>query len=101
MRHVRVNGTELRCNSTLRNCDCLGNLISDGKYIQTSKAINANFGIREGKFIIGYVSENEVLHNKNDKKFDQLVSGVIWPYATEPTLFESPRVLKRLDAADE
>eukprot|EP00944_MAST-04C_sp_MAST-4C-sp1_P004901 g4901.t1 len=78
MRHVRVNGTELRCNSTLRNCDCLGNLISDGKYIQTSKAINANFGIREGKFIIGYVSENEVLHNKNDKKFDQLVSGVIW-----------------------
>eukprot|EP00943_MAST-04B_sp_MAST-4B-sp1_P002019 g2019.t1 len=75
LRHVKINDTTKLCNSTLGNCDCLGNLVSDGKFIQTSKATNANFGVRNGKFIIGYVNEDEVLLNGN---FDQLVSGVIW-----------------------
>jgi hypothetical protein len=47
MRHVKINGTSRLCNSTMGNCDCLGNLVSEGKYIQTSKAINANFGVRK------------------------------------------------------
>ena len=78
MRHVKINGTSRLCNSTMGNCGCLGNLVSEGKYIQTSKAINANFGVRNGKFVIGYVNEDEILHNVKDEKFNQLVSGVIW-----------------------
>ncbi|XP_072838621.2 N-acetylglucosamine-1-phosphodiester alpha-N-acetylglucosaminidase [Pogona vitticeps] len=57
---------------------CLGNVISDGRLVQTSGGVqNAQFGIRkDGTLVFGYLSEEEVLAKENP--FVQLVSGVVW-----------------------
>ena len=57
---------------------CLGNLVSDGRFVRESDhVVNANFGIKaSGKIFVGYLS-NEELRNKTDP-FLQLLSGVIW-----------------------
>ncbi|KAG2386152.1 hypothetical protein C9374_002598 [Naegleria lovaniensis] len=53
---------------------CLGNVISDGRVIHSSKRHNVNFGImKEGQYFVGYLNENTNLNN-----FDQLMAGVIW-----------------------
>ncbi|XP_015271119.1 PREDICTED: N-acetylglucosamine-1-phosphodiester alpha-N-acetylglucosaminidase [Gekko japonicus] len=58
--------------------ECLGNIVSDGQLVQTSKGLqNAQFGIRQdGTLVFGYLSEEEVLAEENP--FVQLVSGVVW-----------------------
>ncbi|KAH0631783.1 hypothetical protein JD844_019591 [Phrynosoma platyrhinos] len=57
---------------------CLGNVVSDGRLVQSSKGVqNAQFGIRkDGTLVFGYLSEEEVLAKENP--FVQLVSGVVW-----------------------
>ena len=57
---------------------CLGNIVSDGRVVQTSDdEQNANFGIRQdGTITVGYIPDQEVLNTSNP--FRQLVSGVIW-----------------------
>ncbi|KAL4617104.1 N-acetylglucosamine-1-phosphodiester alpha-N-acetylglucosaminidase isoform X1 [Arapaima gigas] len=57
---------------------CLGNVVSDGKLVQSSRGIqNAQFGIRQdGTLVFGYLSEEDVLDEVNP--FVQLVSGVVW-----------------------
>lgn len=56
--------------------ECLGNVVSDGKVVQTSNnEQNANFGIKQdGSIVVGYLSDSEILNNT----FRQLVTGVIW-----------------------
>jgi exopolysaccharide biosynthesis protein len=58
--------------------DCYGNIVSDGRTVQTSLNVtNANFGIRaDGSIVVGYIPEEEVMRNENP--FKQLISGVIW-----------------------
>uniref|UniRef100_A0A7S0A6V4 Phosphodiester glycosidase domain-containing protein n=1 Tax=Pyrodinium bahamense TaxID=73915 RepID=A0A7S0A6V4_9DINO len=53
---------------------CIGNLVSDGVVIQTVPLAqsNVNFGIRDGKFVIGYFTPEEL------QGFEQVVSGVTW-----------------------
>lgn len=57
---------------------CLGNIISNGRIVQDSRGIqNACFGIRRsGAVVIGYLSEDEVLAQRDP--FLQLVCGVGW-----------------------
>ena len=69
---------------------CLGNLVSDGQILQTSTRHNVNFGIRDGKFVIGYITPMEILDEGNKfGKFDTLISGLVWlvrqgrPYVAE------------------
>ena len=57
-------------------CDCLGNLISHQKVVQSTSLQNVNFGLRDGAFVVGYLTEKEV--NSKTHPFDQLISGVIW-----------------------
>ena len=71
---------------------CLGNIVSDGRIVQMSSTVNANFGIRhDGTIVVGYVPEEEV----ESGQFRQLVSGVIWlvrngtNYVNESMLLES------------
>jgi len=56
------------------NGACIGNLVSDGILIQSVPLDqgNVNFGIKDGKFVIGYLSPEEMAG------FQQLVSGVTW-----------------------
>ena len=74
----RLNGCVLAINAgyfSMTNGQCLGNIISDGRIVQTTEQQNANFGIRhDGTIVVGYISEEEVLSGS----FRQLVSGVIW-----------------------
>jgi len=53
---------------------CIGNLVSDGVLIQSVPLDqgNVNFGIKDGKFVIGYLTPAELVG------FQQLVSGVTW-----------------------
>merc|ERR1719150_1204613 len=53
---------------------CIGNVVSHGVTIQTVPLSqgNVNFGIKDGKFMIGYFKPEEVAG------FDHLVSGVVW-----------------------
>ncbi len=54
---------------------CLGNIVSDGRIVQTSRELNANFGIRQdGTIVVGYIPMEDIV----DGSFRQLVSGVIW-----------------------
>jgi len=55
------------------NGDCIGNLVSENKvFLQWTKP-NANFGVRNGHFVTGYVAPNDVT-----PAFDSLVAGVGW-----------------------
>ena len=58
--------------------ECLGNVVSDGRVIQTSNdEQNANFGIRQdGSIVVGYIPDSEIRNTSNP--FRQLVTGVIW-----------------------
>eukprot|EP01136_Pigoraptor_vietnamica_P034755 Opistho-1_new@99085 len=59
------------------NGACYGNVVSDGRVVQTSPWHNANFGIRrDGSFVTGYIDEAMVRDPANP--FVQLVAGVIW-----------------------
>ena len=68
------------------NFNCLGNIVSQGKTLQTSSSHNVNFGIRNGSFVIGYVDVESPLKtgDKNthahsgSSGFDTLVSGLVW-----------------------
>merc|ERR1719412_1334852 len=53
---------------------CIGNVIADGVPIQTVPLSqgNVNFGIKDGKFMIGYFKPEEMAG------FQHLVSGVVW-----------------------
>ena len=60
---------------SVSNGKCLGNIVSDGRIVQTSSEQNANFGIRhDGTIVVGYIPEEDILNGS----FRQLVSGVIW-----------------------
>ena len=77
----RNNGCRLAINAgyfNIINGECLGNVVSDGRLIQTAGSRrNANFGIRkDGTMVIGYLSEADVCNASNP--FNQLVTGVIW-----------------------
>lgn len=54
---------------------CLGNIVSDGRLVQSSVELNANFGIRaDGTIVTGYIPQEEVVNGL----YRQLISGVIW-----------------------
>ena len=59
------------------NNECLGDLVSEGTILQTSDRHNVNFGIRDGNFVTGYVTADDIRSKKN-KPFDTLVSGIVW-----------------------
>jgi len=56
------------------NGACIGNVVSQGTLIQTVPLSegNVNFGIKNGKFHIGYIAPEEI------PGFDMMVSGVVW-----------------------
>jgi hypothetical protein len=60
----------------VHNGACIGNVVSDGQIIQTVPLSqgNVNFGIKNGKFYIGYFSPDEI----GRAGFDHMVSGVVW-----------------------
>eukprot|EP01060_Flectonema_neradi_P041290 TRINITY_DN9761_c0_g1_i1.p1 TRINITY_DN9761_c0_g1~~TRINITY_DN9761_c0_g1_i1.p1 ORF type:complete len:339 (+),score=48.83 TRINITY_DN9761_c0_g1_i1:117-1133(+) len=54
---------------------CHGTIVSDGVKVNEMNETNVSFGItREGKIIVGYLSESE----KNTYNFTQLINGVVW-----------------------
>ena len=57
-------------------CSSLGNLVSQGRVVRNTTLQNANFGIRNGSFVTGYLSEEDVLDAENP--FQELVTGVVW-----------------------
>jgi len=58
----------------VHNGACIGNVVSHSQVIQTVPLSqgNVNFGIKDGKFYIGYFSPEEIAG------FDHMVSGVVW-----------------------
>lgn len=60
----------------VKNGDCIGNLISESRIIQTSDVRVANFGVRGNKFVVGYVDPATI--NSSNPAFSQLVAGVGW-----------------------
>ena len=77
----RYRGCRLAINAgyfNVRNGHCLGNIVSDGRIVQTSNnEQNSNFGIRQdGTLTVGYIPDEEILNSTNP--FRQLVAGVIW-----------------------
>jgi len=56
------------------NGACIGNVVSQGTIIQTVPLSqgNVNFGIKNGKFHIGYIDPVDIAG------FDMMVSGVVW-----------------------
>jgi len=57
---------------------CIGNVVSDGRVVQTNPGGlakgNVNLGIRNGKWVVGYISPEEVQVGD----FEQLVEGLGW-----------------------
>jgi len=53
---------------------CIGNVVSHGSVVQTVPLSqgNVNFGVKDGKFRIGYFDADEI------PGFEHLVSGVVW-----------------------
>ncbi|GAQ83884.1 N-acetylglucosamine-1-phosphodiester alpha-N-acetylglucosaminidase [Klebsormidium nitens] len=73
--HVAANGALFNVTTG----GCLGNLVSNGVVIQAPGTQNVNFGLRNGNFVIGYVSALEAQGRAAGKvPFDQLTSGVVW-----------------------
>lgn len=74
----RFLGCKLATNAgyfSMSSGRCLGNIVSDGRIVQTTRDQNANFGVRhDGSIVVGYIPEEEIL----DGSFRQLVSGVMW-----------------------
>jgi exopolysaccharide biosynthesis protein len=71
-------GCKLALNAgyfSVANGQCLGNIVSDGRIVQSTGEQNANFGVRQdGTIVVGYISEEEIL----DGSYRQLISGVLW-----------------------
>jgi len=44
---------------------CFGNLVSKGEVIQTTRDHVVNFGMRNGSYVIGYLTPEEILDKKN------------------------------------
>lgn len=60
---------------------CFGDVVTNGKVVQTSELHNVNFGIRNGTFVIGYVESSEILGSNMTSDwigFDTLISGLVW-----------------------
>lgn len=77
----RFSGCRLAVNAgyfNVHNGQCLGNIVSDGRLVQTSNdEQNANFGIRQdGTITVGYIPDEEI--QKSANPFRQLVAGVVW-----------------------
>lgn len=84
------NGCEIVTNAGFFNVTstaCFGDIVSGGHVVQTSDKHNVNFGIRDGKFVVGYVQTHEILSGANNRKpgglsdpkpFDTLISGLGW-----------------------
>lgn len=74
----RKYGCKLAINAgyfSVNNGQCLGNIVSDGRVVQTTTDQNANFGIREdGTILVGYIPEEDILN----LSFRQLIAGVVW-----------------------
>ena len=74
----RKFGCKLASNAgyfSVTNGQCLGNVVADGRVVQTTADQNANFGIREdGTIVVGYIPEEEIVNHS----YRQLVAGVIW-----------------------
>jgi hypothetical protein len=45
--------------------DCYGNLISQGRVVRVSDSHVTNFGMRNGSFVIGYLTPEEVTSQEN------------------------------------
>ena len=78
---LRSHGCRLAANGgyfSMRNGQCFGNIVSDGRIVQTSNdEQNANFGIRhDGTIVVGYIPDEEIVNTTNP--FRQLITGVIW-----------------------
>lgn len=69
---VVTNGGFFNISSTA----CFGDIVTNGRVVQTSPKHNVNFGIRNGSYVIGYVETPEVLDAENP--FETLISGLIW-----------------------
>lgn len=52
---------------------CYGNLVSDGQVLARSSRRNAHFGIRNGRYVAGYLTPDD-----DPADFDQLIGGVVW-----------------------
>lgn len=77
----RAFGCHLAANAgyfSMGNGQCLGNVVSDGRIVQTSNdEQNANLGIRQdGTIVVGYLPDEEITNLTNP--FRQLIAGVIW-----------------------
>lgn len=74
----REYGCKLALNAgyfSVNSGQCFGNIVSDGRIVQSTSDQNANFGIRQdGTIVVGYIPEEEVL----DGSYRQLISGVLW-----------------------
>ena len=74
----RAYGCKLALNAgyfSVISGQCLGNIVSDGRVVQSTSEQNANFGIRQdGTIVVGYISEEEIISGS----YRQLVSGVLW-----------------------
>jgi len=73
--------------------ECHGNLISDGKTMQSNGSANVNFGVRaDGSIVVGYLDDESI--EQQDVPFVQLIAGVVWlvrdgkPYVDQSMLLE-------------
>lgn len=56
---------------------CLGNVVSDGRVVQTSREQNVHFGLRkDGTIFVGYLTPEMISNTSNP--FVQLVAGFLW-----------------------
>ena len=76
--NVTTNTTAQRLCGTQPGlpCSCLGNLVSQGRVVRNTTLQNANFGIRSGSFVTGYLSEEDVV--SAEAPFQELMTGVLW-----------------------
>ena len=58
------------------NSKCIGNLVSRGRIVQTDDRDMVNFGLRDGRFVVGYINSSEVHDPRHP--FRELISGLIW-----------------------
>ena len=80
---VNAMGCEVVTNAgffNVSNGECFGDIVSAGGIVQTSPKHNVNFGIRNGKFVTGYVTSEEIRRSTNGvlSTFDTIVSGLGW-----------------------
>jgi len=70
---LAVNGGYYRI---LTDNGCIGNVVTDSRVIQTGNFSqrNVNFGIRNGEWIVGYITPEEVQQGG----FEQLIEGLGW-----------------------